>query len=100
MRREIARPKEAIVKIKQGKFDMLDVFIILGSAGIGLVTKHFVPMLLQIPYIGFYPLAFYLLLSPSDVPNKKNYQVALQLLLKDRKVYHAINPSKEDNHEV
>ncbi|QGP77199.1 hypothetical protein [Tetragenococcus halophilus] len=35
MRKEVARPKEAVTQIKQGKLDMKDIFVILGSTAIG-----------------------------------------------------------------
>lgn len=90
MRKEIARPKEAITPIKQGKLDMKDVFVILGSTAIGYFSKSFVPEILEIGYIASYPIILYLLLSPSEVAGKKNFQVLLQLLRKDRQVYHTI----------
>ncbi|OTO77414.1 MULTISPECIES: hypothetical protein [unclassified Enterococcus] len=96
MRREVARPKEAITNIKQGRFDFKDVLFIVGSPFIGMLSQYLVPEILNIPYILAYPVIFYLLLSPSDIHGKKNYQVAIQVLLKDRKVYHSITPPEED----
>lgn len=96
MVKEIARPKEAITNIKQGKFDFKDVLFIVGSPFIGMISQYLVPELLKVPYILSYPVILYLLLSPSDIHNKKNYQVAVQVLLKDRKIYHSINPPKEE----
>lgn len=90
MRKEVARPKEAVTQIKQGKLDMKDIFVILGSTTIGYFSKNFVPEILEIAYIVTYPIILYLLLSPSDVAGKKNLQVLLQLLRKDQQIYHAI----------
>ncbi|MFR6671194.1 MAG: hypothetical protein ACLUSM_01680 [Enterococcus avium] len=101
MRREVARPKEAITNIKQGKFDFKDVLFIVGSPFIGMISQYLVPEMLSIPYIFTYPVISYLLLSPSDIHGKKNYQVAMQVLLKDRRIYHSINhPKEEESHEV
>lgn len=97
MRKEVARPKEAITNIKQGKFDMKDVLIIIASVFVGIISQYLVPEILVILYVLAYPLTLYILFSPSDIPNKKNYQVAIQVLLKDRKVYHAINAPKEND---
>lgn len=90
MRKEVARPKEAVTQIKQGKLDMKDIFVILGSTAIGYFSKNFVPEILEIAYIVTYPIILYLLLSPIDVAGKKNLQVLLQLLRKDQQIYHAI----------
>lgn len=101
MSKSVARPKEAITNIKQGKFDFKDVLFIVGSPFIGMISQYLVPELIKIPYILAYPVTLYLLLSPSDIHGKKNYQVAIQVLLKDRKNYHSINPPKEEiTHEI
>lgn len=50
MRKEVARPKEAVTQIKQGKLDMKDIFVILGSTAIGYFSKNFVPEILEIAY--------------------------------------------------
>ncbi|EKR9258156.1 hypothetical protein P9693_002692, partial [Enterococcus faecalis] len=42
MRKTIERPKEAITKVKTGKLDMKDVFIIFAAWGFGYLTKIFV----------------------------------------------------------
>ena len=101
MRREIARPTETVTTIKQGNFELKDWLFILGSAAIGFFSKFLVAGIFEVGYVLAYPISFYFLLSPSDIPNKKNYQVALQVLLKDSNTYHAINPpTKEGKHEV
>ncbi|EOH86320.1 hypothetical protein [Enterococcus pallens] len=96
MRKEVSRPKEAVTNIKQGKFDFKDVLLIVGSPLIGIISSYLVPSILEIPYILAYPAILYLLLSPSDIHGKKNYQVAIQVLLKDRKIYHSVNPPREE----
>jgi len=101
MRKTIERPKEAITKIKTGRMDMKDIFIIFVAWGFGYLTKFFVAPIVEIGYVFAYPISFYLLLSPSTVPGKKNIQVIIQLFLKDRATYHAILPPKEgESHEV
>ena len=97
MRKTIERPKEAITKVKTGKLDMKDVFIIFAAWGFGYLTKfcrtnHRNRVCDSIPY-------FYVsLLSPSNVP-AKNIQVVIQLFLKDKTTYHSILP-KEQEHEI
>lgn len=100
MRKEVARPKEAITNVKQGKFDMKDVLMIVASPFLGILSQNFIPEILRIPYVIAFPVSLYLLFSPSGIHAKKNYQVALQVLLKDRKIYHAINLSEEEEHEI
>lgn len=96
MRRTVARPKEAVTEIKQGKLDMPDVMIILGSAFPGYLTKALVPEIFEFVYVLAFPVSLYFLLSPSEVPEKKNYQVILQLAFKDGGTYPAIPRPKED----
>lgn len=96
MRKEVSRPKEAITNIKQGRFDFKDVLFIVGSPLLGMISKYLVPDILQVFYILAYPAILYLLLSPSSIHGKKNYQVAIQVLLKDKRIYHSINPPKEE----
>jgi hypothetical protein len=100
MRKEVARPKEALTNIKHGKFDMKDVLMIMASSILGFLSQIFIPEVLRVPYIMSFPITLYLLFSPSGIHAKKNYQVALQVLLKDRKIYHAITLSKEEEHEI
>ncbi|EKQ3607624.1 hypothetical protein HRF14_10815 [Enterococcus faecalis] len=100
MRKTIERPKEAITKVKTGKLDMKDVFIIFAVWGFGYLTKVFVAPIIEIGYVIAYPISMYLLLSPSNVPAKKNIQVVIQLFLKDKTTYHSILPQKEQEHEI
>lgn len=100
MRKEVARPKEAITDIKQGKFDMKDVLMIIASPFLGILSQNFITEFLRIPYVMAFPITLYLLFLPSGIHAKKNYQVALQVLLKDRKIYHAITLPKEEEHEI
>ncbi|EOI51498.1 hypothetical protein [Enterococcus gilvus] len=100
MRREVARPKEAVTEIKQGKLDLADVLIIMGSAIVGFLTKFLVPEILEVVYVLAYPISLYFLLSPSDVPNKKTYQVVIQLFFKDNRTYPAMPKSKEETDEL
>ena len=96
MRKTIERPKEAITKVKTGKLDMKDVFIIFAAWGFGYLTKVFVAPIIEIGYVIAYPISMYLLLSPSNVPAKKN----IKLFLKDKTTYHSILPPKEQEHEI
>ena len=100
MRKTIERPKEAITKVKTGKLDMKDVFIIFAAWGFGYLTKVLVAPIIEIGYVIAYPISMYLLLSPSNVPAKKNIQVVIQLFLKDKTTYHSILPPKEQEHEI
>ena len=95
MRKTIERPKEAITKVKTGK-----LFIIFAAWGFGYLTKVFVAPIIEIGYVIAYPISMYLLLSPSNVPAKKNIQVVIQLFLKDKTTYHSILPPKEQEHEI
>lgn len=51
MRKTIERPKEAITKVKTGKLDMKDVFIIFAAWGFGYLTKVFVAPIIEIGYV-------------------------------------------------
>ena len=46
----IERPKEAITKVKTGKLDMKDVFIIF-AAGLRLFNKSFCRTIIEIGYV-------------------------------------------------
>lgn len=96
MRQVVERPKEAITRIKTGKMDMKDMFIIFATWGFGYITKGLVAPVIEIGYVFAYPVSMYFLLSPSNVPGKKNIQVILQLFFKDRKTYHSILPPEEE----
>ena len=60
MRKTIERPKEAITKVKTGKLDMKDVFIIFAAWGFGYLTKVFVEPIIEIGYVIAYPISMYL----------------------------------------
>ena len=60
MRKTIERPKEAITKVKTGKLDMKDVFIIFAAWGFGYLTKVFVAPIIEIGYVIAYPISMYL----------------------------------------
>lgn len=82
MRKTIERPKEAITKVKTGKLDMKDVFIIFAAWGFGYLTKIFVAPIIEIGYVIAYPISMYLLLSPSNVPAKKKYSSGHSIIFK------------------
>ena len=99
MRKTIERPKEAITKVKTGKLDMKDVFIIFAAWGFGYLTKVFVEPIIEIGYVIAYPISMYLYyLQVMFLP--KNIQVVIQLFLKDKTTYHSILPPKEQEHEI
>ncbi|MEG0235867.1 MAG: DUF5592 family protein [Bacilli bacterium] len=92
MRREIRVPEEIQATAKWSKLTVLDGIIITCSFGIGFFSKGIVFPLLQIPYVALFPISLYILLLPSiDVPGRKNYQVALTVLKKDRNIYRSID---------
>ncbi|CEN25508.1 Uncharacterised protein [[Clostridium] sordellii] len=98
MRREIRVPEEIQATAKWSKLTVLDGIIIICSFGIGFLSKGIVFPLLQIPYVAFFPIALYILLLPSaDVPSRKNYQVAITVLRKDRNVYKSIDINSSIN---
>ncbi|MDO7204227.1 hypothetical protein Q5M85_08855 [Paraclostridium bifermentans] len=48
--------------------------------------------------MAFFPIGLYTLLLPSkDVPGRKNYQVALTVLKKDRGIYKSIDINSSIN---
>ena len=69
----IERPKEAITKVKTGKLDMKDVFIIFAAWGFGYLTKVFVAPIIEIGCDSI-PYFYVSLLSPSNVPAKKIFK--------------------------
>lgn len=92
MRREIRVPEEIQATAKWSKLTVLDGIIITSSFAIGFLSKGIVFPLLQIPYVAFFPISLYILLLPSaDVPSRKNYQVAMTVLRKDRNIYKSID---------
>ena len=60
MRKTIERPKEAITKVKTGKLDMKDVFIIFAAWGFGYLTKVLSHPIIEIGYVIAYPISMYL----------------------------------------
>ncbi|MCC4313470.1 MULTISPECIES: hypothetical protein [Carnobacterium] len=97
MSRMVIRPAEIITKTKYDKIDIKDAFIIIGSAGIGFLftlSKQFVFSYLEFPFVLAFPITLYILLSPSEIPKKKTYQIAKIVLLKDRKTYRPIKRPK------
>lgn len=75
-----------------GRLSMTDVFVIAGAAGLGWVLAQiFFPAALQLlgPLVGA-GISF-LLVSPSGVPEKQNYQEILLIMTKQRGIYRAID---------
>ena len=99
MRKTIERPKEAITKVKTGKLDMKDVFIIFAAWGFGYLTKVFVVFNHRNRVCDSIPYFYVSLLSPSNVPAKK-YSSGHSIILKDKTIYHSILPPKEQEHEI
>ncbi|MFS0882517.1 DUF5592 family protein [Metabacillus niabensis] len=97
MRRTIRVPEEIQANSKWSKLTVLDGIIIVASLGVGWFTKFIVHPFLAIPYVALFPITLYILLLPSiNVPGKKNYQTAIQVLTKDRKVYKSISLEEID----
>ena len=79
----IERPKEAITKVKTGKLDMKDVFIIF--VGLRLFNKSFVAII-EIGYVIAYPISMYLYyLQVMFLPKK--YSSGHSIILKDKTTY-------------
>ncbi|MCA1028836.1 DUF5592 family protein [Cytobacillus kochii] len=91
MRRSVRVPEEISADPKWAKLTVLDGLIIISSIAIGYFTKWIVHPYLEIFYVGFFPIALFVLLLPSTVPHKKNFQTALTVFRKDRKVYKSIS---------
>lgn len=99
MAKVVQRPKETLTTIQQSKkLSVPDTLTIGGLVLVAYVTKIVVPEIMQIPYVAVTALSGYLLFSPSGVPKKKNYQMILQLVLKDRQLYHSCQ--KGASHEI
>lgn len=95
MSKTVYRPKKIKIETQYNEaYSMVDVFLLLGSSGVGFITKGIVFSWLQFVYVAFLPISLFFLLAPSGIVGKKNYQVALQVIMKDRKVYHPIKKSK------
>lgn len=98
MRREIRVPEEIQATAKWSKLTVLDGIIITCSFALGFLSKGIIFPLLQMPYVAFFPISLYILLLPSrDVPGRKNYQVALTVLKKDRNIYKSIDINSSFN---
>lgn len=97
MRRQIAVPKRLIEKEKYNrKLSMKDVIICILSIPLGYLTSTFFVGVFQVIFLLFFPLTVYFLISPSEVHEKKNFQVILRAFYKTRGVYHSIKAPKEE----
>lgn len=97
MRREIRVPREIQADTKVNLLTVLDWFIIFGSVAVGLLTKFLVYPIIGLPYVLLFPIVTFVALMPSfDVPGKKNYKVAIQVLFKDRNIYKSITQNDID----
>lgn len=84
--------KKMIVKAKYSKnLTISDFMLIMAIGAISwLVFVKLVSPILQALAPLEAVIIAYLLISPSSVYDKKNYQVLLQIIRKPRRVYHAI----------
>ncbi|EHQ9040767.1 hypothetical protein KI121_002112 [Enterococcus faecalis] len=97
MRRQIAVPKRLIEKEKYNrKLSMKDVIICILSIPLGYLISTFFVGVFQVIFLLFFPLTVYFLISPSEVHEKKNFQVILRAFYKTRGVYHSIKAPKEE----
>lgn len=97
MRRSLRVPEEIQASAKWSKLTVLDGIIIIASLGVGWITKWIVLPILEVPYVALFPISLYVLLLPSsNVPHKKNYQTAMIVLKKDRKVYKSLSLEDRD----
>lgn len=97
MRRQIAVPKRLIEKEKYNrKLSMKDVIICILSIPLGYLISTFFVGVFQVIFLLFFPLTVYFLTSPSEVHEKKNFQVILRAFYKTRGVYHSIKAPKEE----
>ena len=89
MRRQIAVPKRLIEKEKYNqKLSMKDVIICVLSIPLGYLISTF--------FVGIFQ-GIFLVICPSEVYEKKNFQVIFRAFYKTRGVYHPIHESKEEN---
>jgi DNA-binding XRE family transcriptional regulator len=98
MRRQIAVPKRLIEKEKYNqKLSMKDVIICVLSIPLGYLISTFFVGIFQGIFLVMFPLTVYFLISPSEVYEKKNFQVIFRAFYKTRGVYHPIHAPKEEN---
>lgn len=84
--------KKMMMKAQYSKnLTITDFIAILVAAGVSwLLFSRFVSPFLQALAPVETAGIFYLMLSPSSVYDKKNYQVLMQIVRKSRRTYHAI----------
>ncbi|HHD1572209.1 TPA: hypothetical protein ACN1ND_002725 [Enterococcus faecalis] len=75
---------------------MKDVIICILSIPLGYLISTFFVGVFQGIFLLFFPLTVYFLISPSEVHEKKNFQVILRAFYKTRGVYHSIKAPKEE----
>lgn len=86
-------PSEIKSEVKLSKYIFLLDTVIIGIIGIiAWGTKGLVYVPLQIPYLIYSGIiGFFLIIRPSGNPGKRNYQVLLMVLKRDRNHYHSID---------
>lgn len=101
MYHNISFSKKMMLKAKYSKnLTIADFIVILVAAGISwlLFTRFVSPFLQALAPIETAAIT-YLMLSPSSVYDKKNYQVLIQIIRKSRRTYHAIQRPIYQFHE-
>ncbi|RXN54231.1 hypothetical protein CYQ48_13060 [Enterococcus faecalis] len=100
MRRQIPVPKRLIEKEKYNqKLSLKDALLAVLAIPFGFLLSTFFVGIFKVIVLILFPVTVYFLISPSEVHNKKNFQVILRAFYKTRGGYHPIHPPKAEEED-